>query len=138
MRQNRAGVEARRLLEFNAVLHAVKRNKARFIQRLQRRLSAEGECFIYRATTVDGYPQISLRYAGKHLCMKAQRLFLILKTGAQIPLGFDAGHFANCPSRACVRHIELQHHTENNRASAELTNRKKQERRAAKAAECPF
>ena len=113
----RGGSEKRRRLEFNAVLRAVKRNKAGFITRLQRRLKQRGACLIYEATTSEGYPNITLRYNGTHVCMKAHRLFLILKTCAPIPIGFDAGHKVECRNRACVLHIELQHFTENARAT---------------------
>ena len=112
--RNRNGSAARRRLEFETILHHVRRDKAAFIRRLASRLRAtENGCLLYEATKVDGYPTITFRYAGRHIVMRVHRVFVILKHCAPIPLGYETAHTPDCTSRACVRHIELQHFSEN-------------------------
>lgn len=88
----------------------VKRRKEAFMARLQRRLRADGECLLYNGSMTDGYPCITFRWKGKIEKLKVMRVFMILKHGAPLPVGYDVGHLPECPSRACVRHIELEHH----------------------------
>lgn len=104
--QNRNGSAQRRKLEFNCVLRAVKKDKAAFTRRLQRRVEALPDgCVVYRATTSDGYPGLTLRHNGEHLYIKAARVFLILKLARPIRIGHDAGHEEFCKRRDCVRHV---------------------------------
>ena len=105
----REGSAARRLQEFNAVKRAVERNKERFIQRLQRRTEhLPNGCVRYKATATEGCPIITLRLEGKHIVMKAHRLFAILRNCAPIPVGMDVAHLESCMNRDCVAHTELQ------------------------------
>lgn len=113
--QPRDGLAERRALEFEVLVHQVKKNKERLIKRLQGRLTTVGECFVYNGgrDRAGGYPKISFRHNGRHVLIAAVRAFLILKTCAPIPLGFEAGH--DCPrhDKGCVRHIALQHWSTN-------------------------
>ena len=121
--QSRAGSATRRQLEYDVLVHHCRKDKERLIRRLASHLHGNAHgCLVYKAAAHDragGYPKISFRYEGQHVLIAACRVFLILKTCAPIPLGFEAGH--TCPEAArstredkgCVRHLELQHCREN-------------------------
>lgn len=105
---------ARRLIEFRAVVHAVKRDKPAFIKRLQARCTAlNNGCVVYRGGKKDGYPVMTFWHKKKTLTITAARVFLILKTCRPIPVGHDAGHEEWCPHRECVRHVEVQNSDHN-------------------------
>lgn len=91
----------------------VRTRKDAFIARLQRRVKPDGACLLYNGSLTEGYPRINLRYKGKHLSIKAHRVFMILKHGKPLPMGCDVGHTPECHSRACVKHIELEIRTIN-------------------------
>jgi hypothetical protein len=112
-RHGRGGSKERRQLEFDCVTHHLNKDKARFMRRLQNRLVPKGECLLYRATLVDGYPGITFRFNKQIVKMKVHRVFAILKHGKPLPIGYDVGHTAECHSRACVKHIQLQHFISN-------------------------
>lgn len=78
--------------------------------RLQARITPVEGCLIYKGSMSEGYPCINFRYKKQHVKIKACRVFMILKHGAPLPLGYDTGHTPECTSRACVKHIELEHH----------------------------
>lgn len=113
--QSRKGNPERRALEFAVIVNQVKRNKERFIRRLSRRLVKEGECYVFKGTRDgNGYARLNFRHVGgRHVTIHAQRVFLILATGAPIPEGYEAGHAKFCKNRACVRHVALEHYKSN-------------------------
>ena len=112
--QSRKGNKSRRELEFKAVMYQVKKNKTRFINRLQNRIVSVNECLIYKGTKDHkGYARLNLRYLGQHITIHAHRLFLILKIGKPIPLAMEAGHLPRCSSRCCVKHVQLEHYKKN-------------------------
>ncbi len=114
MNGSRTGCPKRRMLEFRVVVDQVKRRKEEFIARLQRNLTAQGECLLYGGTLDHkGYARLNFRYRGRHVTIHAHRLFLILRQCAPLPKGFEAGHTKGCVSRTCVRHVELQHYRVN-------------------------
>lgn len=112
--QSRMGNAQRRLLEYAVVCYHVKRDKQAFVTRLQRNLNPSGECLIW-AGTLDpkGYGRVSFRFNGRHVLIGVHRVFAILKNCGPIPLGMEAAHGSECTSRACVRHVSLQHYKEN-------------------------
>lgn len=125
----RRGVKERRHREFRAVVRAVKRDKARFIRRLQGLVTEGpivyldegpdgkpiGNCIRFLgAKTKDGYGRLNMmEKGGKHFQIYAHRLFLILRLGRPIRMDHDAGHMQGCPHRDCVRHVFEQHYAEN-------------------------
>lgn len=112
--QDRNGSARRRRLEFNAITDQVKRRKAAFIARLQRRLKQEGHCLIYTGTRDHkGYARLNVRYKGQHVSIGAHRAFLILQLGRPIRRGYEAGHSEICQHRACVAHLREEHYRSN-------------------------
>lgn len=98
---------ARRRLEFEIILGQVKKDKERFIARLERNIRREGDCIIWRGRKdTCGYGHINFRHHGKHHPIAVHRLFLILRLCSPIPAGYEAGH--TCGNRACVKHVQLQ------------------------------
>jgi hypothetical protein len=111
--QDRNGSPSRRRMEFEVIRHHVKRNKAKFAARLEQMLEVSGDCLLHRGTRDHGgYPRINFRYKGQHFSIQVMRVFVILKTCAPIPLGYEAGH-VGCPRRSCIRHVELLHYKYN-------------------------
>lgn len=107
----REGCAQARRREFEIIEAAVRKNKERFVRRLQALVRTDGDCVRFLgARTKDGYGRLSFRYGGKHVLIYAHRLFLILRLGRQIRLKHDAGHLDTCPHRDCVRHVFEQHY----------------------------
>lgn len=105
---------ARRQLEFDTIVHHVRKNKERFIQRLVRNTRYEGGCIVWGSdlnTNGSGYPNVNFRFNGKHVTMQTHRLFVILLIARPIAKGFEAGH--TCGNRRCVRHVLEQPYKEN-------------------------
>lgn len=112
--QDRNGNAKRRRLEFNAIMDQVRRRKAQFIARLQRRLRQEGHCLVFEDTRDHkGYARFNVRYKGKHVTIHAHRAFLILQLGRPIRRGFEAGHSEICDRRQCVAHLREEHYKTN-------------------------
>lgn len=95
------------------MMDQVRRRKEAFTARLNARIEMRGQCLLYRGSLAEGYPCINFRFKGQHIKMKAHRVFAILKHGAPLPLNYDVGHLPECPNRACVKHIELEHRYSN-------------------------
>lgn len=131
--RKRRGVARRRRLEFDTVVFQVKKDKGRFISRLNRNLRYSEGCLRWKGSRrSNGYGRISVRKAGgAKLNIDVQRLFLILKLGTPIPMNIEAGHAPGCPNRDCVFHIMPQHYTDN----MNQANGKKAEQEAN---DCPF
>lgn len=113
--QSRDGDAARRLLEYEVLCHQVRKDKERLVRRLQARIVARGDpvdpCFCYQGSKdrEGGYPRISFTHLGdRHITIAAARAFLIMATGAPIPLGMEAGHCCPRHDRECARHVRLQ------------------------------
>lgn len=99
----------------------VKRRKAAFIARLQRRLRQAGHCLVYEGTKDHkGYPRLNLRYKGEHVSIGAHRVFLILQLGRPIKRGYHAGHAVICEHLACVAHLREEHYKVNSAKGADL------------------
>lgn len=108
----REGKIRRRKLEFQVVRDQIQRRGSAFYQRIRARLEQCGDCFVYRGSkNPNGYARVNFKYKGQHVGIDAHRLFLLLKLGRPIRLGFDAGH--TCGKRDCVLHIMEQHYTSN-------------------------
>jgi hypothetical protein len=111
----RRGSVERRRAEFAAISQAVRKNKARFIRRLQGLVRVDGTCVRFLGShTKDGYGRMNLTYISnnhraRRIQIYAQRLFLILKLGRSIKMEHDAGHEEGCPHRDCVLHLFEQH-----------------------------
>lgn len=107
--QHREGNAARRRMEFEVVLRNVRERREAFIARLQRHVVTAPDgagCYEYRAAGDGrGYSKISFRHRGRHVVISAHRVFWILMSGAQIPLGMEVDH--PCCNRPCVRHLRL-------------------------------
>jgi hypothetical protein len=102
------------MLEFNVIRYHVKRDKARFIARLERNLRHVGECIVATGTADrNGYPRMNFRYKGHHVTIHTMRVIAILRNCAPIPAGHDVAHSAFCFNRCCVLHTELQHYGRN-------------------------
>lgn len=116
MSARRQGRPRRRQLEFEVVRDAVRRDKARFIARLEGCVKAVGECQLWtKSACPSGYGRTTLwsERLKKNVSIHAHRLFLILKLGRPIRVGYEAGHEAGCVDSLCVRHVEEQHWQEN-------------------------
>ena len=112
--QTRMGSARRRRLEFAVIQDQVKRRKAAFISRLEKRLRPDGDCLIYQGTLDHkGYARMNFRYQGGHVSIHVQRVALILQLGTPIPRGIEAGHLSECRSRCCIRHVRSEHYKEN-------------------------
>lgn len=73
----------RRRYEFAILCDQVRRNKERFIRRLQGMVAVDGGCITFLGSKRnDGYGRLSFRYKGKHTTIDVQRVFLILQAGA--------------------------------------------------------
>lgn len=114
-KKSRRGSKRRREAEFKIVQWQCQ-NNPRFAARLQGRLKRVNGCVLYDASlTSSGYARVTVWDAAKKKTdmIHAHRLFLILKLGRPIKLGYDSGHHPLCGHRNCVLHIEEQHYSEN-------------------------
>lgn len=93
--------------EFDLVAHHVRKDKERFIQRLQRNVEVDGECVVWvGARNNKGYARMNLRApGGAHRQLTVHRVFAILATKAPIPYGHEVDHV--CQRRDCVRHLQV-------------------------------
>lgn len=105
------GNAERRAFEYAVIMDQIERRREEFMQRLSRHVERRGDCMCYLGT-VDhkGYARLSFRYQGLHVSIHAHRVFLIIKTRAPIPLGYEAGHTHECQRRTCVKHVRLEHY----------------------------
>lgn len=112
--QLRRGNPRTRRLEFEVIKDQVTRRKDAFTARLQRLVRTNKNGCVLGKGSLDhkGYPRMNFKYKGRHVTIHMMRVFLILKTCAPIPVGYDTGHIG-CKDRRCVRHIELQPYREN-------------------------
>lgn len=94
-------------LEFELVARQVRRDKERFIQRLQRNVAAHGDCILWQSSVNNkGYPRMNVRGSGgKHYQLGVHRVFAILMTAQPIPYGHEVDHV--CCRRGCVRHLQV-------------------------------
>ena len=112
--QSRMGRAERRRLEFNVVTDQIARRREAFQQRLQRRIRPVGECFCFDGTLDHkGYARMNFRFKGEHVSIHAHRVFLIMKLGRPIRLGYEAGHLPACEHRTCVAHLREEHYKTN-------------------------
>lgn len=109
----RKGSASRRRLEFEVVHDQLTRRREAFTARLERWVRPAGECRIWigKPAASNDYRVISFKYKGKHVVIAVQRLFLIMKLGRPIRLGYEAGH--TCGDHTCVVHLEEQHYKDN-------------------------
>lgn len=118
LNQSRRGDARRRKLEYDVVRDQLQRRKDAFIRRLESHCVPAGDCLIYQGTLDrKGYARLNFKYKGAHVTIHAHRLFLILQLGHAIPLSYEAGHAKTCSSRACVRHVRLEHYKLNARTN---------------------
>lgn len=109
--KQRSGKVKRRQLEFDVV--RVQSRSNRFAARLRKHIQPLDGCFVYNGSRQNGYARMNFRHNGKHVSIHAHRVFLIIKLGRPIRIGYDAGHTSECRHRHCVLHVIEQHHTEN-------------------------
>jgi hypothetical protein len=112
--QSRLGSAERRLYEFYVVKDQVKRRKEDFQARLIRNLRRRGTCLVWKGTKDHkGYARMNFKFRGQHVTIHVHRVFMILMNCAPLPSGYEASHTQGCKHRTCVRHLQLQHYTEN-------------------------
>lgn len=118
MTTKRRGHPERRRAEFAAIVQQIKKNKPRFIRRLQGLIRADGDCLRFLGShTKDGYGRMNVTYRSergtRHIQIYAHRLFLILGLCRPIKMDHDAGHQELCRHRDCVLHVFEQHYAAN-------------------------
>jgi hypothetical protein len=104
--QDRHGNPRTRTREYDTILYHVRKNKERFIRRLQGLVREDANGCVLHKGSIDhyGYPRMNFRdRRGRHITIHACRVFLILMLARAIKLGHEAGH--TCHNRRCVRHL---------------------------------
>jgi hypothetical protein len=118
--QDRNGNAKRRRLEFAAVEYQLSspKRRARFMERLKRRLEPRGSCLCYRGTLDHkGYPRLNLSYPvlgpRRIVTIHAPKMFLLIKLARPLKRGMECGHTPECEHRACVLHVQEEHYKSN-------------------------